>query len=292
VRSQRLYRMAKKAVRKFHRLQAAFGEESDCLQCLIDGYASELDIYLMQALAVRFAGGVEGGVGYDFRFLVGDMSKPVGGSNGILHGYHLDSAEIVPNTETIRDSPPRLRNGQVLLNVSAESGSRQFEAPCWKIRLFSDYRFSEDLRLRLQGRVSRKIKKDVPLDTVPLALGEAIPIGELPEIELVRELFAARTQQSLTSEYGVGRNYLETLGGGASWAAEMDLPDYFYEIEVPPSPKASLEEDYTLLLRVVTPVGLPVTEEQEIRFRLPENWMEQVPAHCSLGAEPDDATQD
>ena len=118
--------------------------------------------------------------------------------------------------------------------------------------------------------------------TVLLPLGEPNPIEELPEIELARELFDSRTKQSLTSEYGVGRNYMETLGGEASWAGELDLPNYFYEIEVPPVPEATLDHDYTVLLRVVNPIGLPVTEEQEIRLRMPANWIEQAPEHCEL----------
>jgi hypothetical protein len=69
-RSQKLYRMAKKAYRKFNQLQQAFGEEEDCLQCLVDGYASELDIYLQQALAVRFGGGGGRGGGGRPRFQV------------------------------------------------------------------------------------------------------------------------------------------------------------------------------------------------------------------------------
>lgn len=283
-RSQKLYRIAKKTVRKFKRLQLAFGEDGDCLQCLIDGYSTELDFYLMQALAVRFGGGVEGGgVGYEFKFLLGDMTKPVAGSNDVLHGFHLDAAEIVPNTETIRDSPPRLRNGQALLNVTgSEPDAEAVDAPCWKVRLFSDHLFADDLKLRLQGRKSRRMKRDVPLVTFLFPLGEPHSIEELPEIELARELFNARTQQSLSSQYAVGRNYMETLGGEASWASEMDLPDYFYEIEVPPLEEASLNQDYVALLRVVNPTGLPVTEEQEIKMRLPEDWIGEVPEHCKL----------
>jgi len=118
--------------------------------------------------------------------------------------------------------------------------------------------------------------------TVLLPLGEPNPIDELPEIELARELFDARTRMSLSSHYGVGRNYMETLGGETSWAADLDLPDYFYEIEVPPIAEATLDHDYTVLLRVVNPIGLPVTEEQEIRLRMPANWIEQAPEHCEM----------
>jgi hypothetical protein len=284
-RSQKLYRMAKKAYRKFNQLQQAFGEEEDCLQCLVDGYASELDIYLQQALAVRFGGGVEeGGVGFDFNFLIGDMTKPVGGSNDVLHGFHIDAAEIVPNTETLRDSPPRIRNGQALLNVTGSAlDPPSAAAPCWKIRLFSDFLFDEDLRLRMEPRVAKKLQRGQLLETLVLPLGEPHPIEELPEIELARELFDPRTKMSLSSEYAVGRNYSEHLGGDTAWAAELDLPQYFYEIDVPViEDQVGLSNDYTAVVRVVNSIGLPVTEEQVIRLNLPEEWIEDVPAHCEL----------
>jgi hypothetical protein len=284
-RSQRLYRMAKRAYRKFNQLQQAFGEEDDCLQCLVEGYSSELDIYIQQALAVRFGGGVEGGgVGYDFSFLVGDMTRPVGESNDVLHGFHIDAAEIVPNTETISDSPPRIRNGQALLNVTG-SGPEPLlaDVPCWKIRLFSDYLFDEGLKLRMEPRVAKKLQRGQLLETLVLPLGEPHPIEELPEIELARELFDPRTKMSLSSEYAVGRNYSEHLGGETGWAAELDLPQYFYEIGVPVrKDQVALSNDYTALVRVVNSIGLPVTEEQVIRLNLPEQWFEDVPAHCEV----------
>jgi hypothetical protein len=72
----------------------------------------------------------------------------------------------------------------------------------------------------------------------------------------------------------------------------MDLPDYFYEIDVPPVAEAMLPNDYTALLRVVNAVGLPVTEEQEIRLTLPEDWVAQVPEHCRLLQEAATASKD
>jgi hypothetical protein len=72
----------------------------------------------------------------------------------------------------------------------------------------------------------------------------------------------------------------------------MDLPAYFYEIDVPPVEEAMLGNDYTALLRVVNAVGLPVTEEQEIRLTLPEDWIAQVPEHCGLLQEAATASKD
>jgi len=284
-RSQRLFKMARKAVRKFKKLQIVFGEDQDCLQCLIDGYASQLDVYLIQALAVKFAGGVEGGgVGFDFKFLVGDMTRPAGASNDVVHGYHIDSAHLVQNTETIRDSPPRLRKGQAWLNVSGpEAESRGTEASCWRLRVFSDYLFADDLRLRMYGRMSWKRKKDVRVSTNLVPLGEPRSVEELPGVEKLGELVFSRQRNSLTSEYGVGRNVSETLGGSDSWAIDLDLPRYFYDVPLPALVGASENVNYTVLLRVVNSTGLPVTEEQEIRLRLPENWRELVPEPCLAG---------
>jgi hypothetical protein len=231
------------------------------------------------------AGGAGGGGGaHDFKLLVGEMTKPVGGSNDVLHGFHIDAAEIVPNTETLRDSPPRIRNGQALLNVTgSEPDPQSADTPCWKIRLFSDYLFAEDLKLRMEPRVGKKLQRGQLLETLVLPLGEPHPIEELPEIELARELFDPRTKMSLSSEYAVGRNYSEHLGGEAAWAAELDLPQYFYEIGVPVlKDQVGLSNDYTAVVRVVNSIGLPVTEEQVIRMNLPDEWISDIPAHCDV----------
>ena len=88
---------------------------------------------------------------------------------------------------------------------------------------------------------------------------------------------------SLSSQYAVGRNYAEHLGGETSWASELDLPEYFYEIDVPlVEEEAGLSNDYAALLRVVNSVGLPVTEEQVIRMNLPEEWIDDVPDRCQI----------
>ena len=88
---------------------------------------------------------------------------------------------------------------------------------------------------------------------------------------------------SLSSEYAVGRNYSEHLGGEAAWAAELDLPQYFYEIGVPVlKDQVGLSNDYTAVVRVVNSIGLPVTEEQVIRMNLPDEWISDIPAHCDV----------
>ena len=46
--------------------------------------------------------------------------------------------------------------------------------------------------------------------------------------------------------------------------------------------QVALSNDYSAMVSVVYSIGLPVTEEQVIRMNLPEQWIEDVPAHCEL----------
>ena len=131
--SAALYRLARKSVRRFQKLQKVLAEERDCLGCLVRSYSATTDVLLSQALMVRFAGGIEGSdVGYDFQVQMGDMVRPVGDSNGIVHGYYLPRAgDLVRHAETIRDAQPRLRGGHVMLNVSGwEAAEGSHEEPC------------------------------------------------------------------------------------------------------------------------------------------------------------------
>ena len=62
---------------------------------------------------------------------------------------------------------------------------------------------------------------------------------------------------------------------------------YFYEIYVPRFDVPTNKKGYTILLRLLNPSGLPVTEEQEILVQAPKNYEQLVPAGCWAVSEPD-----
>lgn len=295
--SATLYRLAKKSARRFQKLQRVLVEERDCLRCLVKSYSATTDVLLSQALMVRFAGGIEDGdVGYDFQVQLGDMVRPVGESNGIIHGYHLPRAgDLVRNAETIRNSQPRLRGGHVMLNVSGwdvddESG----EDPCWKIRLLTDVVFAPEMILRIDWRRERKLA-DRRQEVITASMGKA----EVYDPEKMAhtddpDFFWVRGERPLTQEYTVRDDItLTTSGDPIGQVTPMVQPArFYYDIPLTFPAETSTDSAYTMLMRVLNSNGLPVSEEQKVRVRFPEDWQEQVPAECVAAGETEIAVAD
>jgi hypothetical protein len=286
--SRTIFRLASKTVKKFQQLQKVLVEERDCLQCLVSAYSTKADVMLIQALAVRFGGDAEaGGVGYDFEFLVGDMVRPVGDSNGILHGYQLPrGGEIVRNAEIIGDSVPRLRAGQMLLNVDGPNVESDLEhAPCWKLRLYSDHVFDEGLRLRVHWRLARS-GSDRSLEVAFFDLPEPRPYSEIAGTQGEEGFVEPRLERSMTGGYGVQRRTRRTPSGqpAAPFQSRLGQARYYYDVPLPWLEGLSEKPGYTVLVRVLNPDGLPVTEEQEVLMHLPGDWQQRVPPFCSSGA--------
>ena len=130
----------------------------------------------------------------------------------------------------IRESDARLRAADLYLNVDPEMPDA---APIWKLRVFSDYRFSSELALRVDLRRSKIVTAD-PTQAVYL-----LPFGE-PAGTIETPFADARFFYDVPLPSADG---LETLESGKS---------------------------YTLLLRALNPEGRPVSEEQQLRFTWPE----------------------
>jgi hypothetical protein len=295
--SAALYRLGKKSVRRFQRLQRVLAEEQDCLSCLVRSYSATTDVLLSQALMVRFAGGIGNGeVGYDFQVQMGDMVRPVGGSNGIIHGYHLPRAgDLVRNAETIRNSQPRLRGGHVMLNVSGwDAEEASSEDPCWKIRLLSDVVFGPEMVLRIDWRRERKLadRRQVVL-TASMGKAEVYDPENTPDTDGA-DFFWVRGERPLTQEYTVREDItMTTSGDPIGHVMPMVQPArFYYEIPLTFPEEISTDSAYTMLMRVLNSNGLPVSEEQKVRVRFPADWQEQVPVECAVPDEIDIAVAD
>ncbi|MGB5817663.1 MAG: hypothetical protein WBG93_16585 [Thermoanaerobaculia bacterium] len=288
--SAALYRLANKSAKRFQRLQRVLAEERDCLGCLVRSYSAATDVMLSQALMVRFAGGIEGSdVGYDFQVQMGDMVRPVGASNGIVHGYHLPRArDLVRNAETIRNSQPRLRGGHVMLNVSGwDAVDEPAEDPCWKLRLLSDVVFAPEMILRIDWRRERKLA-DRRRDVLTAKMGKAeVYDPENMATTEGRTFFWVRGERPLTQEYTVREDITMTTSGDPIGAVTpmVQPARYYYDIPLTFPAEILTDTAYTMLMRVLNSNGLPVSEEQKVRVRFPEDWQEQVPVECQ---EPDE----
>lgn len=283
--SATLYRLARKSVRRFQRLQRVLAEEQDCLSCLVRSYSATTDVLLSQALMVRFAGGIGNGeVGYEFEVQTGDMVRPVGDSNGIVHGYYLPRAgDLVRNAETIRNAQPRLRGGQVMMNVSGwDAVDEPAEEPCWKIRLLSDVVFAPEMVLRIDWRRERKLA-DRRQEVFMASIGKA----EVFDAENMadtdgNDFFWVRGERPLTQEYTVRDDITLTTSGDpiARMTPMVQPARYYYDIPLTFPAEIPTDSAYTMLMRVLNSNGLPVSEEQKVRVRFPEDWQQQVPVEC------------
>ena len=67
---------------------------------------------------------------------------------------------------------------------------------------------------------------------------------------------------------------------------------FYYDIPLTFPAEISTDSAYTMLMRVLNSNGLPVSEEQKVRVRFPDDWHEQVPAECVAQGETEIAAVD
>ncbi len=280
--SRDLYRLGQKTLIKMEKLAKLFQDQPDCLRCLVKGYSSNVDVYLVQALTVRNAGGVENGeVGYEANILVGNMVRPLSFTNGVRHGYQLPrGGDVLRTAEQTWESPPRLRAGQALLNVSGADRQLEDEEPCGVIRIFSDHLFAEDLSLRLVWRRSR-MGADRSLKVAYANLGAPRELTEEEANQGSIDYSHAESERSMSSEFSTFDDRTLSMQYGSNpFVGRFEQAKYFYDIYVPSFLGYPGKKGYTVLLRVLNEEGFPVTEEQTLLLRFPKNWSTLVPSQC------------
>ena len=284
-RSSDLYRIAKQTFKKQERLDRVFRENPNCLRCLVKGYSTGKDILLIQAMAVRNAGGVErGGVGYDYQIQVGNMVRPLRARNDIVHGYQLPRVgDLLYNAEQTWESPPRLRAGQMLVNTRGTDHQLEEGEPCGLVRLFSDHYFADDLSLRMTWR-QRRARADIPMAVEYASLGEPAEFTEKIAAKGFVDYSHIRSENVLGSEYSGFEDRQRSMQYGTNpFTGRFEEARYFYEIYVPRLDVPRNKKGYTILMRLLNTDGLPVSEEQEILVTAPKNFEQLVPAECWTG---------
>jgi len=257
------YRLARRVVKEFAQVQELI-RTGICLPCLSAAFDKQKDFALLQVLFYRLAS--DPGMaepGYHLEIFGGPMLSPVTLSNGVRYAFDtagLRVAEILGETapsddetgteETLRrisdslsvwggaknlvdEAKSRLRAGEVYYDVAplppTSVARATCEAPRWKLRLWSDLRFSPELALRIDLRDSRAFRADLVRETFLLPLSEPAGISETP--------------------FATAR--------------------FYYDVTLPPIEGLEGDASYTLLLRILNPDGQPVSEEQQLRFRWP-----------------------
>jgi hypothetical protein len=191
------------------------------------------------------------------------------------------------SAEQTWEAPPRLRAGQMLVNVRGSDHVLEEGEPCGKVRLFSDHYFADDLSLRMVWR-RKRTTADVPLSVEYASLGEASEFTEAEAEKGFIDYARLRGENILSSEYSGFEDRQRSMQYGTNpFTGRWEEARYFYDIYVPRFEVPTNKKGYTILMRLLNPAGLPVSEEQEILVMAPKNYDQVVPAECWLLTEPD-----
>jgi hypothetical protein len=96
------------------------------------------------------------------------------------------------------------------------------------------------------------------------------------------DFFWVRGERPLTQEYTVRDDITLTTSGDpiARMTPMVQPARYYYDIPLTFPAEIPTDSAYTMLMRVLNSNGLPVSEEQKVRVRFPEDWQQQVPVEC------------
>jgi hypothetical protein len=264
------YRLARRSVKHFGRLQR-LAREGDCLSCLTRAFRKRENVNMMQLLLSRIgSGNGDRQIAYQYEVFIDEMLRPVTVANDVA----LDLPIRHEISETLRDAvigeravalegeaaahdltlkrtgwqgdrflepaPSRLNGGEVLLNTGAEAVAGAPAPPCWMLRLYSDVRFDQLLTLRVDLRLSGRVKADIPIGHTQFAMGEPTEVIQTP-------FMSAR---------------------------------FSYDIPLPAAKQLEEGEEYTLLLRMLNADGLPVSEEQQVKLEWPIGGLAAAAPGC------------
>jgi len=230
-----------------YRLAQRFGEVrreaagGECVSCLADVVEGASDAVLLQALLVSLAGGVGEG-GVGYHLVV--FTDELG--RPLTFGNDLLYTFRHQRREELVREVANLDDAPPRLRAGQLLLNRE-AAAAGKVS-------GECLRLRLYSDLL--FEDDLSLR---LAWREAHPGAD--ETIDVRRLSLGEPRPIPPAPFVIGR--------------------YYYELPLPWPTQLRVGEPYTLLARMVSGEGLPVTEEQELRVELPTEWVEEAPRWCS-----------
>lgn len=255
--SRRLFLRARAFVARLHALQAASRKRPLCLACWAGLDRDFQDATFLQYLLVRANGGVEAsGVGYDAAIWTDGMFRPAHVGNGLRYGADAAPAPVRPVPTTSESNALTGRPSSV-----SDAGMQSTDARALVPDV--DWIDSSDARLRA-GKLY--------VETASVG-------GGAPRLRL--ELFSDyRYAPGLRLRAELRRNRLRA---DVPLRVQMlDLPQpvevrespfmvaqYRYALAIPLPIAIDLGRAYTIYFRVINERGLPVTEEDALRFRVP-----------------------
>ncbi len=257
--SRRLFLRASGFVDRLHTLQKKSGGGELCLPCWAGLSSDFQDATFLQLLLVRAGGGVgEGAVGYDASIWTDSMFRPTHISNGIDYSVDAPPPTSAPVPTTSESNALTGRPASV-----SDTGAQVVDARAMVPDI--DWINSSESRLRA-GRMY------VERAT---AAGDGLPHLELELYSDYRyaaglRLRAELRRNRMRSDIPMRVQMLDLPTPVAVRDSPFMVAQYRYNVDLAMPITLDPSRAYTLYLRVVNPSGLPVTEEEALRFRLPK----------------------
>lgn len=239
--SRSLFVRAYRLARRFEELRE-HPENRDCIRCLADVFEGASDAVLLQALLVSLAGGVDEDGGVGYSLTLFTDEL----TRPLTFGNDVLYTFRHQRREEILREVPNLYDAAPRLRAGELLLNREAAVPG-----------------RVSGECLRlRVYSDLLFDddlSLRVSWREAHPGAD--ETIDVRHVSLGKPHAIPPAPFVVGR--------------------YYYELPLPWPAQLRAGEPYTLLARMVTGEELPVTEEQEIRMELPEQWREEAPRWCA-----------
>ena len=148
------------------------------------------------------------------------------------------------------------------------------------MRLFSDHYFDDDLSLKTIWR-RKRMTADRSLRVDFASLGEPTEFTQTEAEKGFIDYSRFDSESTLSSEYESFEDRMRSMSHGSSpFNGRFEQARYFYDIFIPSFDLQPAKKGFTILLRLLNPDGLPVTEEQEILMMAPKGYDQLVPAEC------------
>jgi len=127
----------------------------------------------------------------------------------------------------------------------------------------------------------KRMRADIPLSVEYASLGEPTEFTEEEAAKGFIDYSRLRGENILGSEYSSFEDRQRSMQYGTNpFSGRFEEARFFYDIYVPRFEVEPAKKSFTILLRLLNPAGLPVSEEQEILIQAPKDYEQVVPAEC------------
>ncbi len=245
-------------MRRFHRLQEEAGAGRVCMSCWASLTSGFQDLTFLQLLLARACPAGDTTLGYDATVWTDSMFRPARMTNGVSHEV-LHRAPVVAPPPTTSESNTLTGKPASVSDTAIRSMDARAEVP--DIGSID----SSDSRLRL-GRIFVPRDPVQGVDASRLRLELYSDFRYAPGLRLRAEL----RRSLLRADIPLRVRMFELPLPVTLRDSPFMISQYRYDVDVDMGTALRRGVAYSIYFRVINENGLPVTEEEALRFRVPK----------------------